>query len=169
MVYLLKCTTGPCLCKLFQTFVKSCFPAIFCASYIGVEKYLKIDNTTRLKILYLKVWRLKRGSWFSSSCINSLKFYHLHFWNHTSFLLSSVKALQSCRGSIKNVKWKMKDGRLKLYIEITILDGLDGWLWYWEMKNVQMEGKKAYAMGIRGKFSNWRTCFESLNSPKQYL
>ena len=118
MVYLLKCTTGPCLCKLFQTFVKSCFPAIFCASYIGVEKYLKIDNTTRLKILYLKVWRLKLGSWFSSSCINSRKFYHLHFWNHTSFLLSSVKALQSCRGSIKNVKWKMKDGRLKLYIEL---------------------------------------------------
>ena len=102
MVYLLKCTTGHCLCKLFQTFVKSCFPVIFCASYIGVEKYLKIDNTTRLKILYLKVWRLKRGSWFSSSCINSRKFYHLHFWNHTSFLLSSVKALQSCRGSIKN-------------------------------------------------------------------
>ena len=121
MVYLLKCTTGPCLCKLFQTFVKSCFPAIFCASYIGVEKYLKIDNTTRLKILYLKVWRLKRGSWFSSSCINSRKFYHLHFWNHTSFLLSSVKALQSCRGSIKNVKWKMKDVRLKSYIDIHML------------------------------------------------
>ena len=101
---LIKVHDGTLFVLLFETFVKSCFPAIFCASYVGVEKYLKIDNnTTRLKILYLKVWKPKRGSWFSSSCINSRKFYHLHFWNTTFFLLSSVKALQNCRGSIKNV------------------------------------------------------------------